>query len=326
MNEAQTERLLSLLGLIADSVAILAGERDPDEAPDIEMPMGAYRDFDWSSLGARILASDEDGATVVQYNGKTYRRRSPENQFDAAIWYSRCIGKDETGRNEYVRLVSFRSMKEDSITPLSRKAERMVAGTPRVAAPQAAALPMLPPADDAPASGTVNGTQAPNGAETTNRTHRTNGTHTAGSNMAGEGALSATSAAPPVAGAAQSDARGGPDLCPNCGKPWQLENQACRQHRGPEVDPPPSEQAALAAKKTSKRQATIGGGRAGGEFRLFAKDFANRYPKYLIRATGDPDLYHILMTVASFGIEQITAENLATIQVRLEAHAAQDGS
>jgi hypothetical protein len=66
-------------------------------APNYRRPLSDYRDFDWASIGAIVLKEDGDGATEVEWNGQAFTRRSPENKFDAAIWFSRCVGKDADG-------------------------------------------------------------------------------------------------------------------------------------------------------------------------------------------------------------------------------------
>jgi hypothetical protein len=66
-------------------------------APNYRRPLSDYRDFDWASIDAIVLKEDRDGATEVEWNGQAFTRRSPENKFDAAIWFSRCVGKDADG-------------------------------------------------------------------------------------------------------------------------------------------------------------------------------------------------------------------------------------
>jgi hypothetical protein len=66
-------------------------------APIYWRPLSDYRNFDWASIGAIVLKEDRDGATEVEWNGQVFTRRSAENHFDAAVWYSRCVGKDSDG-------------------------------------------------------------------------------------------------------------------------------------------------------------------------------------------------------------------------------------
>jgi DdrB-like protein len=92
--------------------------------PNYRRPLSDYQDFDWASIGAIVLKEDRDGATDVEWNGQVFTRRSPENKFDAAIWFSRCIGKDGDGNNKYVRLISFKAPPESG--PIAGKAKKAI--------------------------------------------------------------------------------------------------------------------------------------------------------------------------------------------------------
>src|SRR5215510_7305016 len=74
-------------------------------APNYQRPLSEYPTFDWPSIGATVLNRDDDGVTAVEWNGQVFTRRSPNNKFDAAVWFSRCVGKDADGNNKYVRLI-----------------------------------------------------------------------------------------------------------------------------------------------------------------------------------------------------------------------------
>jgi hypothetical protein len=82
----------------------------------------SYDGFDWSSIGAGVLKEDEDGVSSVEWNGQVFTRRSPNNRFDAAIWFSRCVGKDSDGNNRYVRLISFKVASDAE--PIAAKAKK----------------------------------------------------------------------------------------------------------------------------------------------------------------------------------------------------------
>ncbi len=66
-------------------------------APNYQRPLSDYPGFDWLSIGATALKEDNDGVTAVDWNGQVFTRRSPNNRFDAAVWFSRCVGKDADG-------------------------------------------------------------------------------------------------------------------------------------------------------------------------------------------------------------------------------------
>ena len=93
-------------------------------APNYQRPLSEYPMFDWPSIGATVLNRDDDGATVVEWNGQVFTRRSPNNKFDAAVWFSRCVGKDADGNNRYARLISFKAVSEAE--PIAAKAKKAI--------------------------------------------------------------------------------------------------------------------------------------------------------------------------------------------------------
>jgi hypothetical protein len=93
-------------------------------APNYQRSLTEYADFDWPSIGATVLNRDDDGATVVEWNGQVFTRRSPNNKFDAAVWFSRCVGKDADGNNRYARLISFKAASEAE--PIAAKAKKAI--------------------------------------------------------------------------------------------------------------------------------------------------------------------------------------------------------
>jgi ssDNA-binding DdrB-like protein len=66
-------------------------------APNYQRTLDEYLTFNWESIGATVLREDRDGVTSVEWNGWIFSRRSPSNKFDAAIWFSRCVGTDTEG-------------------------------------------------------------------------------------------------------------------------------------------------------------------------------------------------------------------------------------
>lgn len=116
-----TDQELTIFQDIQQSLRIIAGALA--KAPNMQKAIADYPAFNWESIGARVLRSDSDGASVVEHNGKIYKRRSPDNKFEACIWFSRCTGKDASGNNEYECLVSFETIKDD-VEPLGQKARK----------------------------------------------------------------------------------------------------------------------------------------------------------------------------------------------------------
>jgi hypothetical protein len=93
-------------------------------APNYQRPLSEYLTFDWDSIGATVLNRDGDGATAVEWNGQVFTRRSPDNFFTSAIWFSRSVGKDSDGRNKYVRLITFKPASESG--PIGAKAKKAI--------------------------------------------------------------------------------------------------------------------------------------------------------------------------------------------------------
>ncbi|MCI0661469.1 MAG: single-stranded DNA-binding protein, partial [Acidobacteria bacterium] len=93
-------------------------------APNYQRPLSEYAGFDWASIGATILNRDDDGVTAVEWNGQVFTRRSPNNKFAEAVWFSRCVGKDAEGNNKYARLISFKAVSEAE--PIAAKAKKAI--------------------------------------------------------------------------------------------------------------------------------------------------------------------------------------------------------
>ena len=86
-------------------------------APNYERNLNEFSEFDWSSIGAVVEYSDDYGVAAVRWGGKSFRRRSANNKFTPAIWFSRCCGKDERGENVYERLVTFKPIAQAEPLP-----------------------------------------------------------------------------------------------------------------------------------------------------------------------------------------------------------------
>jgi len=92
--------------------------------PDYQRLLSEYPSFDWPSIGATVLNRDGDGVTAIEWNGQIFTRRSPDNSFASAIWFSRSAGKDSEGKNKYVRLITFKPHSESG--PIGAKAKRAI--------------------------------------------------------------------------------------------------------------------------------------------------------------------------------------------------------
>lgn len=113
------ERIAVALERIAESL-----EGQQPHAPNYSANIEEFKTFDWDSIGATVDKRDQYGAAIVTYRGKQYLRRSPENAYSPAIYFSRCVGKDESGKNIYERLITFKQLGD--VNPVSRKAESML--------------------------------------------------------------------------------------------------------------------------------------------------------------------------------------------------------
>ncbi|NET61713.1 MAG: hypothetical protein F6K47_38020 [Symploca sp. SIO2E6] len=130
MTNEQFNQLLNILTQIAisqDRIATAIERQTPAQpAPNIQRPLSEFRDFNWASIGAEVVKGDQYGAGVVIWEGKQFLRRSPENQFGVSIWFARCVGKDQDGRNKYERLITFKPIQEQKLKPISREAEAIL--------------------------------------------------------------------------------------------------------------------------------------------------------------------------------------------------------
>lgn len=309
-SETQLATVIELLASIAASLAEIAShtERERPEAPNFQRPIDQYPTFSWDSIEATVVRSDEYGPTHIEWDGRLWTRRSPENKFGEAIWFSRTSGKDTDGNNRYLRLITFKKVSEAE--PLSRGAERMV----RTAG--AAATP--PPATPAPVSG------PPHAAPALDMDQDFDGLPSAAAQVKEP----PTRPAKPFISPGAAPGHVPPivqqpflsDGCPHCGQSIQHENPACARHQAPHIGFPLPASAAPTGRIAAA--AVLTAGKTTGVFRNWAADFARRYPKYRINTkTDDADMYHILRTVGSFGIDKISEANLAEVQERLEAHA-----
>lgn len=99
-------------------IAIALEHMIPQEAaPNYQLELQNFATFDWSSIGAKVAERDSGGASAILWRNNIYLRRSPTNKFGDAIWFSRCVGKDDKGANKYERLVTFKAMSDAEPLP-----------------------------------------------------------------------------------------------------------------------------------------------------------------------------------------------------------------
>jgi ssDNA-binding DdrB-like protein len=92
--------------------------------PNYQRALSEYPTFDWSSISATVLSRDDDGATTVEWNGQIFTRRSADNRFQEAVWFSRHLGQDADGNKRYARLITFRAL--SGAEPIAAKAKKAI--------------------------------------------------------------------------------------------------------------------------------------------------------------------------------------------------------
>jgi hypothetical protein len=319
-NEQYAE-IIAALDRLTNTVAVLAaGDQDPDEAPDIQMPIERFHSFDWAQIGAQVLQEDEFGTAIVSYRGKAYKRRSPDNSYNPAIWFSRAIGKDDEGRNRYVRLITFKPMSDD-VQPMGRKTERALASAPAPATQPPARQP-APTAAPPPAHTQTAAQAAP--AATSAPAPRTPAQEPPPDEppwLAGEQSAAAEFDSWPSASEAlpSQPERPAPQVGPKISAGARGAETAAQPPVTGKTGPAPAPSASI-------RPATIGAGDAYKLFGKWAGEFAARYPYYA--AGGRPNYPKLLASIAGVGqktgqnFSHVNVDNLDAIKAAMEQHAA----
>jgi hypothetical protein len=109
-------KICQQLSRIAGALEILTQSGRP-AAPNFTRPIEEYSAFDWSSIDAKVVRTDPDGATRVEWGGEAWTRRSPSNKFEPAVWYIRAAGRDDDGNVLYLRLITFKQMSDSDPLP-----------------------------------------------------------------------------------------------------------------------------------------------------------------------------------------------------------------
>jgi hypothetical protein len=109
MNQDQFQELLKVQQKQVEPLERIAialeGMKPEKPAPNYKKDLKNFPDFNWEQIGAQVEKKDQYGAATVLWNAQRYVRRSPENAYGTAIFFTRCVGKDETGKNKYERLI-----------------------------------------------------------------------------------------------------------------------------------------------------------------------------------------------------------------------------
>ena len=130
MNQDQFQELLKVQQRQVEALERIAialeGMKPEKPAPNYKKDLKNFPDFNWEQIGAQVEKKDQYGAATVLWNAQRYVRRSPENAYGTAIFFTSCVGKDETGKNKYERLITFEDVKEIKVRPISREAESII--------------------------------------------------------------------------------------------------------------------------------------------------------------------------------------------------------
>ncbi len=123
MTPQDVQTYLALQRRISESLSRIALALEqmipPPAPPTYQFALKDFASFDWASIGAVVAEEDSDGVSAVLWRKHIYFRRSPTNKFGAAIWFSRCLGKDDSGANVYEKLITFKEM--PSAEPLPQR-------------------------------------------------------------------------------------------------------------------------------------------------------------------------------------------------------------
>lgn len=155
MTDADFQKVIAMLGALTAGVNRIAdaleNAQTRDEDQTVVLPLSDFHTFDWSTIGARVIYSDDDGvASVSGADGRIYKRRSNQ-KFGNDVWFSRGDGQNDDGTPNYKTLVHFVEMKPEDVQPLGRNVATAVSkaapATPSQKAaepPKTVAVPIAP--------------------------------------------------------------------------------------------------------------------------------------------------------------------------------------
>ena len=110
---ASTDALLARIAAALERLAVNT------PAPNYKRGLAAYKTFDFARLGIRVVKSDTDGPSVLEWNNHYFTRRAGKGKFGVAVWFSRPIGKGEGEDEElrFERLITFKDYSEAESLP-----------------------------------------------------------------------------------------------------------------------------------------------------------------------------------------------------------------
>ena len=102
--EEQTQLLQAIL---AELKALHASIKSNQPAPRLEFHLDDLPNFPWDAIGAVPAQRDKHGISQIWWGGRQFFRRSPDNRYTEAIFFSRSLGKEENGKPQYEWLIRF---------------------------------------------------------------------------------------------------------------------------------------------------------------------------------------------------------------------------
>lgn len=121
--------------------AAMEAQREP-EPETLEYPLSQLKGFDWSAIGATIVATDEDGVSTIRTAEGKFAKRRSNDKFGVEVWFSYATGKKPDGTNLYRKVIEFKDSKPAE--PLGRKtAQALSQATPAAVEPQKAESPIM---------------------------------------------------------------------------------------------------------------------------------------------------------------------------------------
>ncbi|MBD2105177.1 single-stranded DNA-binding protein [Leptolyngbya sp. FACHB-261] len=116
----QTELTVQLVGLVERSTlaleqiaqALAAQVTAVQRPQEYELPLKEYPTFDWSSVGATVKQSDNNGPMLLECRGLLWVRRC-KPQCNKSIWFSREIAEGEVKSSQ--TLITFKDIEPEAL-------------------------------------------------------------------------------------------------------------------------------------------------------------------------------------------------------------------
>lgn len=131
--EQYAKAQIGLLKTISQQLNALINSEAP-LSPNYRRRLAEYKRFDWDSIGAQVIASDESGAVEVEYSAHRFDRRQGNKYDGDFIIFSRPAGKngDAQAYHTLIRFADYNAAPLDTPEPetVSQKWPRRVRPSP----------------------------------------------------------------------------------------------------------------------------------------------------------------------------------------------------